>query len=176
MKLRPTTYILKIQSTSPHPDKGRLTCVGYMRLGGSVVYVKGVKESKSERRILAEIQRLMRDCHICITWGGMNLEFPFLSAKMLRYGLDPSPLYHIRHIDLAETVSKHLRLSGDSLQEACKFFGVPVQPLRARGGKSAGVGGDPMAACRAQVVAVERLVRKLLPLILALNPDLPSLL
>ncbi|MEM0445282.1 MAG: hypothetical protein QXO86_00670 [Nitrososphaerota archaeon] len=186
LKLRPTTYVLKLQASTPYPDTGRLVCIGYMLLGGDKVHVEAVEGPRSERRVLRDLERLLKSCHIYITWDGANLEVPYLTATMLRHMLDPAPLYSARHIDLAKIVSSQLRLSGTGIQEACRFFRIPVDPLlkmsmrrhegRGREKGERGAARESLALCRAQVVAIEKLSRRLLPLISALNPDLPTLL
>ncbi|MCS7145546.1 MAG: hypothetical protein RMJ28_03480 [Nitrososphaerota archaeon] len=186
MRLRPTTLIIAAETSSPNPDTGRLVCLGYTQLSRERGPVKIILGGDNEKTTIQKVRELMNECHVYITWGGVRSLVPFLTAKMLIHGIDPSPLYSSKHIDLADLVSSHLNLSGSSLYDACKIFRVPVAPLlRGAGPQRARVevsnnsrrkGSGGAAKCRAEVVALEGLTRRLLPLISTVYRDLPTLL
>lgn len=181
MKLRPTTLILAVEATDPHPDKGRLLCIGYKELLGEKERVKVVKSRAGEKEALTSIEQVLKTSHIYISWGGEAEAIPFLTAKMLVSGIDPSPLYAARHIDLYSLVSSRLGLSSSSLYDVCKFFKVPVSPIlkteesqQAQNAKE--MLAEATARCRAEVAALDKLTRRLAPLIMAVYSDLPTLL
>jgi len=151
--------------------------VGYAPLGGGARSVRVL--TGGERSVVARAERLLRDCHIYVTWGGSTFHTPLLTAKMLRHGIDPAPLHTARQIDLALLTSIHLSLSDSSLYGVCKFLGIPADPLLRhqeqdtlrRLGRRVSV-----RLCRAEVEALERLATRLAPLITAIYTDLPTLL
>lgn len=181
MKLRPTTYVIAIETSTPHPDTGRLICIGFKRLGGGGRSIRIFRGDARERAAVVAASGLIKESHIYITWRGTQLLVPFLTAKMLLYGLDPSPLYSARHIDLAALISTHLNLGGRSLYDVCRLFNIPVEPILKTdnaGGASESeqVRGKAVARCKARVAALEALSRRLTPLMTAVYNDLPTLL
>ncbi|MEM0481848.1 MAG: hypothetical protein QXM16_03040 [Nitrososphaerota archaeon] len=187
MKLRPTTLILAIETADPHPDKGRLLCIGYKELLGEKERIRVVKNPTEEKVALAALEQVLRKSHIYISWGGETKIVPFLTAKMLVYGIDPSPLFTARNIDLYSLVSSRLGLSNTSLYDVCRFFHVPANPIlkpakplepstRHRAPNAQQRLREVSVKCRAKVAALDMLTRKLVPLIMAVYSDLPTLL
>jgi hypothetical protein len=187
MKLRPTTHILAIETTDPHPDKGMLLCIGYKELSDAKEKIRILRNIGGERAAIASLERVLRASHIYISWEGESRLVPFLTAKMLFYGLDPSPLFTARHIDLHSLVSSRLGLSASSLYDVCRFFRVPVDPVlkparalepstRHRALNAKQELRYTSVKCRAEVAALDKLTRRLVPLIMAVYSDLPTLL
>ncbi len=186
MRLRPITHILTLQATAHSPDTGRLICAGYMELGGGRRSIRVIECRGDEKAAILAVEKVLRRSHIYVSWGGTNLLVPFLTAKMLVHGIDPSPLYSARHIDLERLASEHMRLRSNSLYEICKFFRVPISPILKTSRTSQTQSGRAVLSrkeaalavdrCRAEVAALEALTRRLIPLIMAVYRDLPSLL
>ncbi|GBC70677.1 hypothetical protein HRbin02_00445 [Candidatus Calditenuaceae archaeon HR02] len=181
MKLRPTTLILAIETTDPHPDKGRLLCIGYKELLGEKERIRVIKNLAGEKVALASLEQVLRRSHIYISWEGEVKSMSFLTAKMLVYGIDPSPLFAARHIDLYSLVSSRLGVSASSLYEVCRFFRVPVNPILKPGTTRRTPNAqqrltEAKAKCRAEVAALDKLTRRLVRLIMAVYSDLPTLL
>ncbi len=179
--------MLAIETTDPHPDKGRLICIAYKELLEERERIRVVRSSAGEKAALASLEQVLRGCHIYISWGGETKIVPFLTAKMLVHGIDPSPLLAARHIDLYSLVSSRLGLSTTSLYEVCRFFRVPVSPvLKTARPLGSGAGhrapnaqerlGEATAKCRAEVTALDKLTRRFVPLLMAVYSDLPTLL
>src|SRR5207245_6537417 len=77
-----------------------------------------------EKGLLVKILNRLEAHYVIVTWSGRGFDTPFLTARLLKHGLDPLPLLSKTHLDLNEVVRSRLRLTFTYLDHVCDFFGI----------------------------------------------------
>jgi len=175
LRLRPVVLVLWMEASAPRADVGRVLCVGIKRFGMGQINLSIASRSSEERRVLSHTLERIGVSHVYMAWRASDFVAPFLAMRALRHGLDPSPLYEPLMVDLSEIMHRYLRISAETLQEACKALRVGMR------GTAAGGKGRPTMRligdrCRSNTLASERLAKRLMPLIRVAHRELPSLL
>ncbi|MCS6770055.1 MAG: ribonuclease H-like domain-containing protein [Candidatus Caldarchaeum sp.] len=98
-----------------------------------VVDERKVREvlTKVSKREIENLMKLLDRYDIVATWGGSRLELPLLTAQALKFGVDPSPLYALTHVDLEAFVRDKLRILDTDLKDIATFLGVGVGRTKA---------------------------------------------
>ncbi len=175
MRLRPVVLVIWMEASAPRADVGRVLCVGIKRFGTGQISLSIASSPSEEKKLISHALKRISISHVYIAWRASDFVTPFLAMRALRYGLDPSPLYEPLMVDLSEIMYRYLRISAETLHEACE-----VLEVRTRG---AAAGGEDHATkkaigdrCRLNTLATERLAKRLMPLIRVAHRELPSLL
>ncbi len=124
MSLRPSVYVLDIETNSLHADSGQVVCIGLADFYNGRMKIYFVKNPSAEKLVLREFMEFFRGVNIYFTWGGLGFDVPFMVSRCVRLRVDSSPLFEARHIDMMEVSRNHLRLSSNSLQSVCRFLGI----------------------------------------------------
>lgn len=185
MSLRPNVMVLDIETTSINADNGYIICIGWRDEATGRTRLMFVPNPKREAETLKRFLGILSRYHICFTWKGRIFDMPYLVARSIKHGLDPSPIYSVKHIDLADVVKEHLRLSSDNMWTLCRFLGIArdysvtgmdVPDLYSRylaGGR--GLRAEIISHCRDDLTATSSLLRRLKPLLRSVFRELPSL-
>ena len=115
--------ILDIETTSLEADAGVLVGSGLMSEAGRGEYLEARRTSE-EKSLLSKLSKRLENYDIMVTWNGRSFDIPFLTTRLMKYGLDPRPLVRKPHIDLADVVKSRLRLTFTYLDHVCDFFEI----------------------------------------------------
>ena len=180
-RIKPRACILDIEATALDADIGHLVGAGLMELGGEFrwFYVRRpVDEAKILKRVLKEVSTY----HIMFTWNGRGFDIPFLISRALKLKLPAEELLKPLHVDLAELVRENLRLHRSDLYHVARFLGIK-KDLRVEGFDVPSIylkalRGDREAAksieahCRDDLEVTRKVLKRLLPIIRAKQPEL----
>lgn|SRR3990167_3311921 len=155
---------------------GYILCGSYKWLGQKQVItiqrkkiVPWIKEAENDKQICEKLAAVIAEAEIVVTWNGIDFDYKFLQARMLRHGL--GALKVDGHEDLLRTARKRLGMRPRSLEEVGRFLKcseqkqkVPKEVWLASGR------GDPKAIktwisrCESDVRLLEEIYHKLGPL------------
>ena len=172
--MAPRVVILDIETSSLEADAGIIVGAGLMPENGPAEYL-GVRRTGEEKKALATLVSQLDKYEVIVTWNGRSFDLPFLTTRLLSYGLDPRPLGAKRHVDLNEVVKNRLRLTFTYLDHVCDFFGivkskgpmgmdVPQLYLRAQEGDTKALGAI-REHCLDDLQATRNVFLKLRPLV-----------
>lgn len=77
-----------------------------------------------DRRIVENLVNTLKGFDIIITYFGTKFDLPFARAKALHYNIDFPEYGDIFHFDIYYTVKSTLKLSRNSLDNACDYLGI----------------------------------------------------
>jgi uncharacterized protein len=115
--------ILDIETTSLEADAGVLVGAGLMSDAGRGEYLEA-RRTLEEKSLLSKLSKRLESYDIMVTWNGRSFDIPFLTTRLMKYGLDPRPVLRKTHIDLADVVKGRLRLTFTYLDHVCDFFEI----------------------------------------------------
>lgn len=78
----------------------------------------------SEKTVLKKFMNVLRNVDLIVTWGGEKFEIPFLTAKALRTGIDPTSLLEVFHFDVQRFFKEFFGLDDGDLERAAAVVGV----------------------------------------------------
>lgn len=96
-------------------------------LYGGLITKNEIEEGRYDKRILQECIDTMRKFdRIVVFYGGdMRFDLPFVRSRAVYFGLD-FPIYkELQLLDLYLVIKRRFKLTRNSLQAACSFFGIP---------------------------------------------------
>lgn len=121
--MTPKIVILDIESTSLEADAGVLISAGLISDAGRPEYLEA-KKTNEEKPLLSKLVKRLENYDVLVTWNGRSFDLPFLTTRLMKHGLDPTPILRKSHIDLADTVKSRLRLTFTYLDHVCDFFEI----------------------------------------------------
>ncbi|GBC68454.1 hypothetical protein HRbin01_00137 [archaeon HR01] len=164
-RLAPTVLMLSIQSSGWDAVTCRIAALGVMEYDGEPKVFK-VKNVKDEKKVLKTALHTIHYADILVTWAGMRLGIPFITARSLYHKLDPSPLYEAIHLDLQRYAREKMGFEEHDITTVSRFLGVhrAVKDDKAR--------SSDTQLCLQELAQINALFRRLLPLLRRTNPEL----
>jgi len=180
-RIKPRACILDIEATALDADIGHLVGAGLMELDGEFRWFY-VRRPADEAKILKKVLKEVSAYHIIFTWNGKGFDIPFLISRAIKLKLPAEELLKPVHVDLAEFVRENLRLHRSDLYHVARFLGIK-KDLRVEGFDVPSIylkalRGDREAAksieahCRDDLEVTRKILKRLLPIIRAKQPEL----
>jgi uncharacterized protein len=115
--------ILDIETSSLEADAGIIIGAGVMSEAGQSEYFQA-RNTKDEKPLLSKLLKRLDSSSMIVTWSGRGFDLPFLTTRLLKHSMDPSPILTKAHLDLNEVVKSRLRLTFTYLDHVCDFFEI----------------------------------------------------
>jgi len=77
-----------------------------------------------DKRISSILVKDLKVFDVIVTFNGTRFDIPYSRTRLLKHGLDFPKYGYIKHIDLYYLVKYKLKLSRNSLESACRLFGI----------------------------------------------------
>lgn len=90
----------------------------------SVINKKELFDETYDKRVVQEFVNELRNYRIIIGYYSDRFDMPFMRTKALHYGIDFPGYGELYHWDLYYTVKNKLKLSRNSLDNACEYLGI----------------------------------------------------
>lgn len=181
VKIKPRICFMDLEATSLDADIGHLVGGGFMDEKGIFKWFYADMPSK-EREALSSIIEYMAKNHLVFTWNGSRFDIPFLATRALKHNLRVELIYRPSHLDIAEFVRNHLKLSFVNLYHVARFLniskdisveGIDVPSLYLKAVKN-----DKRAAakikkhCKDDLEVLRKIYFKILPILREVRPEL----
>jgi DNA polymerase III epsilon subunit-like protein len=129
--------VLDIEATSTNA-LGFITGYGLLNNGTFTYdFLDGKTIDEGEKSLLNRLGVNISNCRKLVGHFIRLYDLRMITSRMLLYGLDPSPLFKVSIIDTWEVARDCLLLPKNTLEDLCRFFGIP---------KDTSLTGDQMPA------------------------------
>jgi hypothetical protein len=162
-KVGPAVFLLSLQASGWDAITNGIDALGFMRYGGQPKVFQ-VKSLEDEKTALKTALNKIHDADILVTWKGLGIRF--ITARALHHRLDPTPLYEVIHLDLHKYVSEKMGFEGQDIIKLSRFLGVH-KPEKNPSKKTL-----ETRLCLQELVMIEAVFGRLLPLLRKTNPEL----
>ncbi|HIQ30221.1 MAG TPA: hypothetical protein EYH45_06630 [Candidatus Caldiarchaeum subterraneum] len=173
---------LDIETTGTEADVSMVTGIGILEEGGRFMFIQ-VEKPEDEKAGLEKALKILSGYDVVFTWRGRDFDVPFIVARALKHGVDPSPLYEVMHLDLADFTRSHMRLSRTDLYNVARFLGIkkdvatqgrdmPLTYLETLAREKRKPWRKIREHCRDDLVTLMQVYRRLKPLLKMLKPEL----
>lgn len=112
-----------IETSSLEADAGIIVGAGLSTETGKTEYLEAKKTSE-EKTLLDKLLKRMETFDTIVTWSGRGFDIPYLTTRLLKHSIDPTPILAKQHLDLNEVVRSRLRLTFTYLDHVCDFFAI----------------------------------------------------
>ncbi|MCS7125724.1 MAG: ribonuclease H-like domain-containing protein [Aigarchaeota archaeon] len=180
-KIRPRICFLDLEATALDADVGYLVGGGFLDEKGRFRWFYA-KTPRDEKDVIISILDYLNRHHIFFTWNGSRFDVPFLTARAIKHNLRADLIYKPTHIDLADFIRNHLKISFINLYHVARFFNISknmsIQGLDVPSLYLRAVNGDKKAAakikkhCKDDLDVLRRVFLKVLPVLREVKPEL----
>jgi len=181
-KLSAKVCFLDIETTGVEGDASIITGIGILEENRRFTFIQ-INKPEEEKRKLKQALEIITKYDIVFTWRGREFDIPFMITRALKHGLDPSPLYELMHVDLADFTRQHLRLGRTDLYNVARFFGIqkdtkiqgkdiPLTYIEGLAKTSRKSWRKIREHCRDDLITLMRVYEKLKPLLRVAKPEL----
>ena len=115
--------LLDIETSSLEADAGIVVGAGLVTEAGKTEYLEA-KRTREEKTLLNNLLKRLETFDTIVTWSGRGFDIPYLTTRLLKHSIDPTPIIAKQHLDLNEVVRSRLRLTFTYLDHVCDFFGI----------------------------------------------------
>ena len=173
---------LDIETTGTEADVAIVTGIGILEENGRFTFIQ-VNKPEEEKSGLEKALKILDRYDVVFTWRGRDFDIPFMVARALKHRIDPTPLYEIMHLDLADFTRSHLRLSRTDLYNVARFLGIekdttihgkdmPLTYLETLAKTRRKPWRKIKQHCKDDLVTLMMVYRRLKPLLRKLKPEL----
>jgi uncharacterized protein YprB with RNaseH-like and TPR domain len=77
-----------------------------------------------DKRVCSSLAKDLKRFNVLVTFNGTRFDIPYSRTRLLKHGLDFPKYGFVKHIDLYYIVKYKLKLRSNSLESACRLFGI----------------------------------------------------
>jgi DNA polymerase III epsilon subunit-like protein len=117
--------VLDIEATATNA-LGFITGYGFLNNGVFTYdFLDGKTVDEGEKILLSKLSVNISKCHKLVGHFIRLYDLRMITSRMLLYGLDPAPFFKVPVIDTWEVARDCLLLPKNTLEDLCRFFGIP---------------------------------------------------